>query len=174
MKSKIYFTQPRLITKYIYLVILLLSSYLVKAQTLIVNGTSWAVPILSITEAGSDYSGPYQSAVNQVLLTASIPVLLGSAKVSVHYQANPTWNNSLLLSTRRTGNGTTVCLLCSITGGTNYQTLTLTDVELFRITAVAALAAYSNIPIQLQLSGVSVTIPAAAYNSRAVFTISAL
>lgn len=174
MKSKIYFTQTRLTTKYVYLIILLLTSYLVKAQTLTVNGTSWTVPIVPITEAGSDYTGSYQSAANQVLLTASIPLLLGSAKVSVRYQANPTWNNSLLLSARRTGNGTTVCLLCTITGGANYQTLTLTDVELFRITAVAALAAYSNIPIQLQLSGVSVTIPAAAYNSRAVFTISAL
>lgn len=174
MKFNIYFTKKQFTLKYLSIVILLLSSYAVKAQTLTVSGTSWAVPILSITEAGSDYSGPYQSAANQILLTASVPLLLGSAKVSVHYQANPTWNNSLILSAKRTGNGTTVCLLCNITGGTTYQALTLTDIELFRIVAVLALASYSNIPIQLELSGVSVTISAAAYNSRVVFTISAL
>lgn len=174
MKSNSHFSEKSTLTKYFYIVILLVFSQYHKAQTLTVTGTSWTVPITTITEAGTNYSGTYQSAANQVLLAASVPLLLGSAKVSVHYQANPTWHNSLVLSARRTGNGTTVCVLCTITGGTNYQTLTLTDVELFRIAAVLALGSYSNIPIQLQLSGVSVTIPATAYNSRVVFTISAL
>ena len=120
------------------------------------------------------YKRQYESAANQILLTASIPLLLSSGKVSVHYEGNPTWNPNLILQAKRTGDGTTLCLLCTITGGTAYQTVTLTDIELFRITAIAALASYTNIPIQLQLSGVSVTIPAATYNSRLVFTISAL
>jgi len=144
-----------------------------KAQrTLTVGGNNWTVTIPSITEAGTNYAGTYESAANQILLTASVPLLLGSGKVSVRYEANPTWNSSLILNARRTGDGTTVCVLCSISGGTTYQPIGLTDVELFRIVAIATLASYSNIPIQLQLSGVSVTVPAATYNSRIVFTIS--
>ncbi|MEY8761092.1 hypothetical protein AB8P06_15765 [Chryseobacterium sp. MD-1] len=157
------------------LILLIVFGGLFKAQrTLTVGGTNWTVTIPSITEAGSNYAGTYESATNQILLAASVPLLLGNAKVSVHYQANPTWHNSLVLSAKRTGDGTTACVLCTISGGTTYQTLTLTDVELFRITATLALAAYSNIPIQLQLSGVSVTIPAATYQSSVVFTISSI
>ncbi|MFL9834826.1 hypothetical protein [Chryseobacterium terrae] len=143
-----------------------------KAQrTLTVTGTNWAVTAPSITEAGSNYSGTYESSANQILLMASVPLALSSGKVSVHYESNPTWNSNLILRTKRTGDGTTICVLCTITGGTAYQTITLTDVELFRITAVLALGSYSNIPIQVQLSGISVTIPAANYNSKLVFTI---
>ncbi|WP_228442196.1 hypothetical protein [Chryseobacterium nematophagum] len=130
--------------------------------------------IPSITEAGTNYAGTYESATNQVILTASVPLLLGNGKVSVHYEPNPTWNASLILSAKRTNNGSTVCALCSITGGTTYQTVTQTDIELFRIQAVLALASYTGINIQLQLSGVSVTIPATTYNSKVVFTISSI
>jgi len=87
-----------------------------------------------------------------VILAASVPLLLGNAKVSVHYEPNPTWHNSLLLAAKRTGHGTTLCVLCTITGGTTYLPFTQTAVELFRIQAVLALASYSNIPIQIQLS----------------------
>ena len=174
MNSNCYFFEKQSLTKYLYIVVLALCSNYFKAQTLTVTGTAWAVPITTITEAGNNYTGTYQSAANQILLAASVPLLLGNGKVSVHYQPNPTWNNALVLSAKRTGNGTTVCVLCSITGGTSYITLTQTDIELFRISAVLALASYSNIPVQLELSGVSVTIPATSYQSSVVFTISAL
>lgn len=164
--------------RYLFKITLILSLQLfctLKAQrSLTVAGNNWTVAIPSITAAGSNYVGTYESATNQILLTAGVPLLLASGKVSVHYESNPTWNSNLILSTKRTGDGSTICLLCTISGGTTYQTITLTDIELFRIVAVAALATYSNIPIQLQLNGVSVTIPAATYNSKIVFTISAL
>ncbi|CAA7197576.1 hypothetical protein CHRY9293_03643 [Chryseobacterium potabilaquae] len=152
----------------------IISIYPIQAQTLTVSGTNWAVSIPSITEAGTNYTGTYESATNQVILTASVPLLLGNGKVSVHYEPNPTWNTSLILSAKRTNNGSTICALCTITGGTTYQTVTQTDIELFRIQAVLALASYTGINIQLQLSGVSVTIPATTYNSKVVFTISAI
>lgn len=145
-----------------------------KAQTITVTGSNWTVPIPSITGAGSNYTGTYDSAINQVALKVDIPILLGSGKVSVHYTPDPTWNSNLILSAKRTGNGSTLCVVCTMTGGTTYQTVTLTDIELFRLSALAAVISYSNIPIQLQLSGVSVTIPAATYNSKIIFTISAL
>lgn len=155
--------------------LLCLSCHIKAQRTLIVAGTNWVASIPAITEAGNNYSGTYESAANEILLTATVPLLLGTGKVSMHYEANPSWNSNLILSARRTGNGTSSCTTCTITGGTTYTTIPLTtDVELFRITAVLALASYTNIPVQLQLSGVSVTIPAATYSSRIVFTISAL
>ncbi|GEN77464.1 hypothetical protein [Chryseobacterium hagamense] len=162
--------------KKITLSVLLLICWEIKSQrTLTVDGTNWLLNIPVITEAGNNYAGTYESAANEILLTATVPLLLGSGKVSIHYEANPLWNSSLVLNARRTGNGTTSCAACTITGGTNYTIVPLaTDVELFRITAVLALASYTNIPVQLQLTGVSVTIPAATYSSRIVFTISAL
>jgi len=158
--------------KSIYIILLMVFSCCFKAQTISATGSNWAVTIPSITEAGSNYTGLYESASNQVVLAVSVPLLLGNAKVSVHYEANPTWHNSLILSAKRTSNGTTLCALCVITGGTAYQTVTLTDLELFRVQAVLSLASYTGINIQLQLSGVSVTIPATAYQSRIVFTVS--
>ena len=144
------------------------------SQTLTVSGSNWTVPITPILEAGANHQGTYESNANQILIAASVPLLLGSGKVSVHYEPNPAWNSSLILSAKRTGNGTTLCVLCTLTGGTSYLAFTQTAIELFRIQAVLALASYSNIPIQLQLSGVSVTIPASSYQSRVVFTVSAL
>ncbi|WP_170828481.1 hypothetical protein [Chryseobacterium soldanellicola] len=175
MKSKNYFLTKEFLIKSIFFVILMIFNTILQAQrTLTVSGTNWTVPIPAITEAGSNYAGTYESATNQILLAAGVPLLLGSGKISVHYEANPTWHSSLILQARRTGNGTTTCGTCSITGGTTYITVPQTDVELFRIQAIVALATYTNIPIQIELTGVSVTIPAATYNSRIVFTISAL
>jgi hypothetical protein len=161
----------RYLFKINFIFFLIFFSILKSQRTLTVAGGNWAVPIPSITEAGSNYAGTYESIDNQVLLTTSVPALLGTGKVSVHYEPNPTWNSNLILNVKRTGDGTTVCVLCTITGGTAYQAVTLTDLELFRITAVLALGSYSNIPIKIQLSGVSVTVPVATYNSKLVFTI---
>ncbi|MBK1898272.1 hypothetical protein [Chryseobacterium paridis] len=158
----------------ICLFLLILFACPAHSQSLTVGGSNWTVSIPTITEAGNNYAGSYESATNQILLTASVPLLLGNAKVSARYIPDPIWNNSLVLNIKRTGNGTTVCLLCTITGGTTYQTITQTDIEIFRIAAVLALASYNNIPLQLQLTGVSVTIPAASYGSRIVFTISGI
>lgn len=160
--------------KSLYVIFLTLSSCCFKAQTITVTSTNWAVTVPSITEAGNNYAGIYESSTNQVILGVSVPLLLNTAKVSVHYEANPAWHNSLILSARRTNNGTTICGLCTITGGATYQTVTQTETELFRIQAVLSLASYTGINMQLQLSGVSVTIPAANYQSRIVFTISAI
>ena len=162
------------VVKDLCFILLLIFSTLYKGQTLTISGNNWTVSIPGITEAGTNYAGTYESATNQIVLAVSVPLLLGSAKVSVHYEPNPTWNNALGLAAKRTNNGSTVCALCSITGGLTYLTLTQTDIELFRIQAVLALAAYTGINIQLELSGVSVTIPATAYQSKVVFTVSAI
>ncbi|WP_197091665.1 hypothetical protein [Sphingobacterium endophyticum] len=153
------------------LVLLLLGTRANGQRTITVVGSSWNVNPEPITEAGLNYIGTYESASDQLLLTARVPLLLTSGRVSVRYEPFPTWNNALNLSVRRTGNGTTTCLLCTINGGTAYQPITTTDTELFNIQAVLALAAFNNIPIQLRLNGVSVTLPTGNYQSRVIFTI---
>lgn len=142
--------------------------------TMTVGGTNWTVPFSPITEAGSNYSGTYQSAADQILISATLPALLSGARVSVQYQADPTWNGSLSIAARRTGNGQTLCVLCNVTGGTTYQPVTTVATELFRIQTLLTLTTFNNIPIQLRLSGVSVTVPAASYRARVVFTIGAI
>jgi hypothetical protein len=143
-----------------------------KAQSVTVPVTNWNATIPPITEAGSDYSGTYSSPTNQASINVGLPALLGSVKVYVHYEGNPTWNSSLVLSAKRTSNGSTLCVGCAISGGTNYITVPLTAVELFRISTILSVTSYTGINIQYQVSGVSVTLPAATYNSRIVFTVS--
>ena len=144
------------------------------AQTMTISGSDWTVNLTPVTEAGMDYSpSTYQSDPTQIQLTVSVPLLLGSGRVSAHYQPNPKWDPALKLAIKRTNDGTTLCVLCTITGGKDsFLALSQTDIDIFKIQAVLALAAYNNIGLQLQLSGVSVTIPAAAYNSRIMFTVS--
>lgn len=169
----------RFFYKYISLTFLSLSFLIggkTIGQTLTVGGTNWNPSITKITEAGLDYAngGVQESATNQILLNVSVPLLLGTGKVSVHYEPNGNWpNNNLQLAIKRTGNGTTLCVLCGISGGSDYLPLTQSDQALFTISAVLALASYSNIPIQIKISGLSVTIPADTYSSNIVFTVGA-
>ena len=142
--------------------------------TVTIGGSNWTAPISAITEAGSNYPQNLESSANQVLVSASLPALLSGARVSVHYQPDPIWNGSLSIAARRTGNGQTLCLLCAVTGGTTYQPVTTVATEMFRIQTLLTLTTFNNIPVQLRLSGASVTIPAATYRARIVFTISGI
>ncbi|MFC3159670.1 hypothetical protein SAMN05443633_1133 [Chryseobacterium arachidis] len=166
-------TQLKIFTVKSILVVIFTISYHLLAQTrsITVTGT-WAPTIPAITEAGNNYLGTYESATNQVLITAAVPAL-STSKISVHYLQNPTWNSSLILSVKRTGTGGSLCIGCSMTGGnTAYIPVPLsTSVDFFSIISGVSLSTFSNIPIQIQLSGVSVTIPSGNYNSRLVFTI---
>lgn len=143
-----------------------------QAQDITVSGTDWNVNIPPLSEAGKDYSGTYTSLSNQILLTVSLPLLLGGARVSAHYEPDPNWHNDLKIAIKRTGSGSGLCVLCSISGNENYLILGTSDLSLFTINATISLLTISNIPMQLRLSGVSVSVPAANYKSRVVFTIS--
>lgn len=143
----------------------------IQAQSITVGGADWIATIPAIAEAGNDYVGTYESPADQIQLNVGGPLLLGNVKVAVHYEPNPTWHNALSLSIKRTGNGTTLCLLCTINNGIAYQQITPISTYLFDIKTTVALAAYSNIPFQLRLTGISVTVPAASYKSKVVFTI---
>jgi len=125
------------------------------AQRITVNG-NWVLDLRNeITEAGSDYLGTYSSLVDQTKIRLR-NVGGSSWSVSVRYAPNNDWDNSLILRAQRTGPGTGTGI---ISGGTAFQTLTLIDAVFFTGTNNR-----QTIPIQYQLSGVSVTIPVITSN----------
>ncbi len=144
-----------------------------KSQTITVVGTDWSPVVPTITEAGSDYAGTYESTSTQMSLNLTVPLLLGTGKISVRYEPNPTWNNALKIDVRKLNNGSGLCVLCSMTPNqaTPYQEVLTTDVELFKVTAVLSLAEVTNIGLNLRVRGVSVTTPVDNYTARIVFTI---
>ncbi|MBL1219205.1 hypothetical protein JET18_00015 [Chryseobacterium sp. L7] len=172
--------------KYLYLIPLTMSSYL-GAQTLNTSGSGWTVSVPAITEAGSNYGGTYASATNAIILSGTLPgsflnlLTNGAARISMRY--NPVvWNNALHLYAKRSGGTATIsglCLGCSATvnGGTTYiEMLQSPDTALCTINFSGLLGlgnsvAFSGINVQLQITGVSVVIPAASYSAQVVFTI---
>lgn len=143
------------------------------SQTIIVGGTNWNPVIPTITEAGSDYVGIYESTSSQMSLSLTVPILLGTGKVSVRYEPNPIWNNTLKIDVRKLNNGSGLCFLCSMTPdqATPYKEVLTNDVELFRVVAVLSLTTVTNIGLNLRVRGVSVTTPVDNYTARIVFTI---
>lgn len=159
--------------------ILLLSTtfQFLKSQSITVsgNGNLWTASPNTITEAGDNYSNPINSASNQILIAANLNLLFPNAKVTARYVPT-TWNNSFVLKIKTTGPGNSgLCLLCTVTpSSADFITLGTSDVEVFRLKGTASLGSFTDIPLQLQLSGISVTIPVATYQNRIVFTISNL
>ncbi|WP_185094993.1 hypothetical protein [Chryseobacterium taiwanense] len=158
-----------------------------------VAGSSSAITISPITEAGNDYTGgPYTTSnpISPITLgTYTIPrnVLLGLtlletgsivSQIKMNYL--PTiWNNSLRLYANRnggTGTVTGVCL-CSayFNNGTTYPEILQTDSNFFELMfsgilgALVTQVSYSTIPISIRLGGVSVTVPAATYTAQINF-----
>lgn len=186
MKINSQFLRNILLKKYLYFLPYIMGSY-VQAQTVVPSGSGWTVSVPAITEAGNNYGGTYASATNAIMLSGTMPgsflSLLGSgvAKISVRY--NPTtWNNALHLYAKRSGGTATITGLCigctaTVNGGTTYiEILQATDTTLCTINFSGVLGVsnsvnYTGINVQLQLTGVSVVIPATSYSSQLVFTI---
>lgn len=133
-------------------------------QSITVNGSDWTVPLTNISEAGKDYTNVQESVSNQILLNGSGSAffwLNTTLHISAHYTANINWNSNLIIALKRTGNGS-LSSGTSISGGTNYiNLLNGTAQEIFTVHNGCGFCTYtfSNVPIQLQLSGISVTVP---------------
>ncbi|MGG7440948.1 hypothetical protein ACQ7CU_23080 [Chryseobacterium arthrosphaerae] len=189
MKMNSYFPGNNYLKRSLFMFLLIISSYL-KAQVVMVSG-DWAATIPAITEAGSNYAGTYSNAsIPTTAITLSttlsgnfLNVLAGKgAKMTMRYTSNA-WNSSLGLSARRTGptTGTIsgVCLLCSatISGGDTFIPIdsnsdtTFFNLNFAGVLGISNTANFSDINLILQLSGVSVTIPAANYSARIIFTV---
>lgn len=165
-------------------------------QTITVSGSNWNINTNSTpsftqpTEAGNNYSGTYESPTNLITISGSIPgsllnLLTGgvASVVKVHYI--PTnWNSNLKLFVKRSGGSASIsglCLLCgtSINGGTTYiEVPQSAPVQFFTINFSGVLGlgnniTFSNINVQLQIQGVSVTVPVDDYSTTIYFTIAA-
>lgn len=113
--------------------------------------------------AGTNLISTYESNSDQGLLTISGTT--GDAdnwRVDVR-KSDISWNNNLTLSVKRTGSGSGTG---SISGGGAYQAVGDTDSALF-----SGSGDRINIPMQLQLSGISVSIPPGTYSASIIYTV---
>lgn len=180
-----FFREIRL-KKYLCIIPLIISSYLT-GQTINVGGSNWTVSVPTITEAGTNYAGTYESATNLITLSGNLPgsflnlLTTGAARISVHHTPT-TWNSNLHLYAKRSGGTATIsglCVLCTATinGGTTYTEIPQAVATAFftiNFTGVLGLGnsvSYTGINTQLQISGVSVIVPATTYSTQVVFTI---
>jgi len=138
----------------------------------IVGTWSYSVSETDITEAGSDFSGTYTSAANQILV--NIPHSNnGNFNYDVHIQKQDIdWHTDLDLYVRRTGsgngagngNGNGFVQL-----GTNYQLVTSTNQFFFK-----GRKKRQDIPIQYEIRNVSVLMPAKSYETTIIYTVTEL
>ncbi len=132
----------------------------IQAQTITVTG-SWVLTIGLLDlqgGAGSDFNPTYESAVDQIEIdikdAAKINWRVDVSKIDIN------WDSRMILSVKRTGGGK------EITGGTVYQEVTDTDQEFFR-----GSKNNNNIPVQLQLDGMTVEIQQDTYTTTIYYTV---
>lgn len=163
------------------LTILLISSFKVWSQTITATG-SWTPVVSVITEAGNNYaSTAIQSAANQTLVSVSVPsVVLGL--FANHYTVNvkrtdsgPNWNTAGLdLWVRRTGDGTggglSIFGSSNIFGGEAFQQITVGDQYFFEGNNFGT-SLRAGVPLQYQITGISVQVPVANYTTTITYTL---
>lgn len=116
-----------------------------------------------IAGAGSDLTSSYQSISDQLLL--AISNTSGNDdnwRVDVR-RSDTNWHASFVISVKRTGDGIGGG---SIAGGSAYQSAGVSDAAFF-----SGAGDRDGIPIQLQISGVSVQIPPDTYSTAIIFTV---
>ncbi len=139
------------------------------AQTITASpGWSIAIPASSITEAGSNYTTNATSTANQTLISVTSS-FLASYTVTVH-RDNTNWNSALTLWVQRTGNGSG-SFFGTIAGGLSFQQVG-TAAQTFFSGIIGFPTNRSNIPIQYQISGLSVLIPVKTYTTTITYTVS--
>jgi hypothetical protein len=156
-----------------------------KAQSLSISGATWLPTISTVTEAGSDYSAStLTSASNQSLLSVTMPTLFFILLiVNNHYtvqvksiNSGASWSAAgLKIYAKRTGNGSgggsSLLGISDISGGNaTFQELTSSDAYFFEGNNYGT-TPRSGIPIQFQITGVSVLAPVANYSTSIIFTL---
>ncbi|QRQ99867.1 hypothetical protein [Dyadobacter sandarakinus] len=133
------------------------------------SGSTWSVATLSstITSAGKNYEHVETSAASHSLF--KVNALLGWT-ISVQQTATATWDPSLKLFVRRTGDGTGGAI---INGGTTYIQVSSTTQSFFG--GLLGLSfARDNVPVQYKIEGLSVTLPVKTYSTTILYTVSGL
>jgi hypothetical protein len=145
---------------------LFLSVICIKAQTINATG-SWSVSVPSntISEPGNDYDMSLTSMANQTMLDITMATTI-SWRVDVHKQ-DSFWNAFLTLWIHKTGDGmgTSESSILPI-GLTPYLQVSNLGQLFF-----AGTSNHANIPIQYEIRGLSVLIPASTYETVIIYTI---
>jgi len=116
-----------------------------------------------VAGAGSDLVSTYESNADQaVIVISNTTGNEDNWRVDVK-RSDTTWHNDFVLSVRRTGDGTGGG---AITGGSGYQAVGTADSAFF-----SGAGDRSNIPIQLQLSGVSLQVAPNTYSTTITYTV---
>lgn len=128
---------------------------------------SWIYTIANteITEAGNDFQGSFESATNQLVFNRNATSYLTPSWSVTIKKFDILWNSNMKLWIRRTGDGTGVSG-STISNGANYLEIVNTPTNFFN-----GYKEVDEIPLQLKLTGISVTIPANAYYTLLTFTI---
>lgn len=122
-----------------------------------------------INGAGNDYANSIVSATNQSLITVSPG---GNGKdyvnINVHvHREDIAWHNNLTLNARRSSGGNNSNNI--ISGGSSFQTITGNATNpsiLFSCTGE-----HIFVPIQYEITGISVLLPVQTYSTTVVFTL---
>ncbi|MHB1146068.1 MAG: hypothetical protein ACYC01_00580 [Lutibacter sp.] len=116
-----------------------------------------------ISEAGNDYPATYASNTNQTLLTINPKNLNKPINVYVS-RSDISWNSNLNLKVKRTSNGTNGNT--NISGGLIYQTITNIDANFF-----VCYGYHTFIPLQYEITGISVLLPVQSYSATITYTV---
>lgn len=127
--------------------------------------------VFDVTEAGNDF-------VSSVVSTDGSLISIDNTETNLHRngkfnwsvsvnKSDINWNPTLGIQVRRSGDGTEGSNSNnSITGGTNFQSVSDIPSTFFEGTA-----ARDNVPIEYQISNISVLIPADNYETTVYFTV---
>ncbi|MGR3812151.1 hypothetical protein [Jiulongibacter sp. NS-SX5] len=142
-----------------------------KAQTITASpGWTYTLSSSDISEAGNDYNVNIESAANQTLVDA-VTNSFYSATIRVAVEKiDNNWSNQLILSARRTGNGSGGWF-SGVSGGLNYIQLSSTPQLLYTCTTGYFSGGYFDVPIQYRVQGLSLLVPAQSYSTTVRYTI---
>lgn len=124
----------------------------------------------SVIEAGMDFQDEIIFSSDEIILSVAIlpqnldNVMYNAWQIQVS-KNDLDWHNDLVLWIRRTGDGKSDYNMRP-QNGTYYQ-----EVELFNALFFEGQGWISLIPIQLKLTGLSVTLPAKSYSTEIIFTL---
>lgn len=152
-------------------------------RQIFVNGSDLNVStqtgtLQAISVAGSNYSPDYLSATNYLNISVTIPGSLLFSQGSRVYvnQSTASWNQALQLYIRRTGDGDP-CFGCTIADNAAGEFQLVTEnprnfmMPRTNVFLLSGGGTYSNIPVQVRVSGISVTLPATTYSTMLTFTV---
>lgn len=156
--------------RYILFCIVFLMSSVAFAQTIsITSGATWSIPTLTstITSAGKNYEHIETSGPSQTLIKVNSALVWS---VSVQQITGSSWHSNLVVSVRRTGDGTGGAIML---GTSNYLILTATNQAFF--SGLLGLGfSRDNVPIQYKIEGLSVTLPVKTYTTTIQYTVTGL